>query len=315
MNRDDLISETRKVLSKCNFLTSDPTHMRSISFDVVARREKTILFIKVLQNIDAFTKGNSDELKTLANVLGGSPMVIGTHSGSSKIENGVVYSRFGIPIVSLDTFKDYFLDDMPPLIFAAPGGFYVHIDGDKLRNVRADRNISLGTLAHEVGVSRRTIRMYEEGMGAVIDAALRLEEFLEEPIILPSNPLTYSKEVDEQKLIPDRMEKFGKDVFFRLSDLGYEVHRTYRCPFEALTEDKKNMFLTSIENQNNTMRIKRARVVTNVSKIVDKDAVIFVNKQIIKENIEGTPLITFGELSKINEPEKVLQLIEERKKR
>ena len=108
----------------------------------------------------------------LADSLEGAPVVIGTHSGAGKLEPGVVYSRFDVPMISVETFDDFFKEGVPPFIFAAPGGFYVRIDTDILKTAR-EQGITLGQLAEAAGVSRRTIQMYEEGMGTVIDVALR----------------------------------------------------------------------------------------------------------------------------------------------
>ncbi len=58
---------------------------------------------------------------------------------------------------------DLFLEGVPPLIYAAPGGLYVNIDADLLADVREERDWSLGRLATELGVSRRTVSKYEDG--------------------------------------------------------------------------------------------------------------------------------------------------------
>ena len=50
-----------------------------------------------------------------------------------------------------------------------------------------------------------------------------------------------------------------------------------------------------------------------ISKVMEKHSVFFVEKS-MKENINGTPLIERRELEKINEPEKIMELILEREK-
>lgn len=70
MQRDDLIHGVRDTLQKVGFTVSKPLNMRSISFDIVARREKALLLIKILSNVDAFSKDNAEEVKTLADALG-----------------------------------------------------------------------------------------------------------------------------------------------------------------------------------------------------------------------------------------------------
>ncbi len=101
--------------------------------------------------------------------------------------------------MSAQTLAEHLLEEIPPYIFAAPGGLYVKLDGDRLGDIRAERGLSLGTLADVAGVSRRTIQLYETGMGAMIDAALRLEEFLDTQIVEPIDPFTYGEKEREDE--------------------------------------------------------------------------------------------------------------------
>src|SRR3990170_2183524 len=166
MGRRQLIDEVREVLTKTGFYLSERHDQRGLSFDVVARRDDLLLLLKVLQNVDAFSRANADELRLIATTLEGSPLVVGERSGSGPLEEGVIYSRFGVPIVSKQTFVDLFEEGVPPFLFSAPGGLYVRMDSEALRTARDRRGISLGTLADVAGVSRRTIQMYMEGMSA-----------------------------------------------------------------------------------------------------------------------------------------------------
>ena len=186
-----MIEAVRSVLAKSGFFVSRPLAMRGISFDVVARRDDTLLIIKILSNVDAFSKDNAEEMLTLGEALGASPLLVGERSGSGELDESIVYSRFGVPIISLTTLIDHLLEGVPPFIFAAPGGLYVKLDSNLMKRLREERSISLGTLAEIAGVSRRTIQMYENGMGAMIDVAIRLEEFLNQPIVVPVNPFQH----------------------------------------------------------------------------------------------------------------------------
>lgn len=178
MTREEAIETVRTMLTHAQFEVSKPLSMRGTRFDIVARRDEVLIIIRVLSNVDAFSKDNAEELLCISQALGASPILIGERSGSGEIESGIIYSRFGIPIISVGTLSDYIIENVPPLIFAASGGFYVKIDSELMHQIREEKNISLGTLAEIAGVSRRTIQMYEGGMGAMIDAALRLEEYL-----------------------------------------------------------------------------------------------------------------------------------------
>lgn len=315
MSRKEVLTEIREVLTGLGFYVSEPHTMRSVSFDIVARRDDVLLIIKILGNVDAFNKENAKELQVIANLLRGSPFIIGEKTSTSDIEDGVVYFRHGLPIISMGTFKDFFIEEVPPFVFAAPGGLYVHMDGELLRKIRERNELSLGALAEIAKVSRRSIQLYESGMGAMVDAALRIEEFLEIPIIQPINPLAcYAKTEEETANWVESFEEFEgleKDVFHHLNFLGYRIMPTSKSPFDALTKDSKTLILTSVEHHDGTLA-KRAKVVTNISKIVDKHSVIFVEKS-RKLSLEGTPLIEKKELKNINDSEGVIELILERK--
>jgi len=208
VNRERLGEEVREILAKTGFFLSERTSARGLAFDVVARRDEVLLLIKVLQNVDAFARSSAEELKMIATTLRGSPLLIGERSGSGPLEDGVIYSRFGVPILSRRTFVDFFEEGVPPFIFAAPGGLYVKIDSEALRRAREERRVSLGALAEVAGVSRRAIQMYLEGMSATVEIAMRLEEFLGEPLVVPMDPFFYSHEVDHTLSRLEEFERF-----------------------------------------------------------------------------------------------------------
>src|SRR5439155_6141335 len=147
-----------------------------------------LLLVKVLTNVDGLTEATAQELTLVARFLEAAPVVVGERSSSRPLEDGAVYLRYGVNIVTLETLREYLEDGVEPLVYAAPGGFYVSIDGARLRELRQERGFSLGDLAQAAGVSRRAIGMYEEGMGAMVDVAMRLEEFLDESLARPTNP-------------------------------------------------------------------------------------------------------------------------------
>lgn len=314
MNRLLILDSVREILSKSGFDVSEEINERTICFDVIARRNDTLIIIKVLVNIDSFNKYSATELKVISNCLDGSPLVIGSHSSGGMIEDGAVYLRHGIPIMSPQTISEYFIDNSPPLIFAAPGGFFVHIDGKLLRNIREKRGISLGTLADAAGVSRRAVMMYEEGMSAMVDIAVKLQEYLEEPIIIPCDPLgklTTAADVEtyNQGQVPRSTR--DEEILEHLKVLGYEVIPTRHSPFDAITGKQKVMILTGIEHPSKTLK-SRARTIFNISQLAELYSVFFVQKNKFMPNIEGIPTIALDELMSIEDSNEIIELISER---
>lgn len=311
MQRNELLDRVRFFLARTGFYVSRPLPRRSISFDIVARRDDTLLIIKVLSNVDAFSRNNAEEMKVLAEALEASPILVGERSSSGGIEEGIVYSRFSIPIISIETLGEFLMEGVPPFIFAAPGGLYVKLDSAQLKRIREERSISLGTIAEAAGVSRRTVQMYEAGMGAMIDAALRLEEYLDVSLVLPIDPFTYASENAAAVVGMQEMDIFGMEIFSILSEMGFSIMPIVKCPFEALTSDEDLLFLTGLGRDERKLKHK-ARVVTDISRITEKRSVIFIERIRTRSSVEGTALVGRDELDKIGGTDELREIVEDR---
>ena len=310
MGRNELINTTRAILAKAGFDVSSALTIRGICFDVVARLDDRVLIIKVLSNIDAFSKENAEEMKVLAEALSATPMVVGERSSSGALEPGIVYSRFNISIVSNETLADLLLEEAPPFIFAAPGGLYVKLDGDLLKSIREDRGISLGALAETAGVSRRTIQMYESGMGAMIDAALRIEEYLGLPVIEPIDPFEFKS---EERSREERTGREPIDTFAvnQLCNLGFSVTPVIKSPFEAVSHNSKALMLTGLGTDDAKL-IQKAVVASDIARIMDRFSVLIVECKHDRDNIDSTAVVSNDELKKIDAPEDLTDLVASR---
>lgn len=312
MKRDQLIDSVREVLAKTGFFLSEPHGERGLCFDFVARRDNLLLIVKVLQNVDALNKATAEELKNIARSLRGSPVVLGDRTGTGALEAGVIYSRFDVPILSRKTFLDFFEEGVPPFIYSAPGGLYVKLDTETLRKVREQGQMSLGALAEIAGVSRRTIQMYLEGMSASIDVAARLEAFLREPLVLPMNPFELLAAGESLAPPSPHLEAFERELFQRLERLGYSVLPTIRSPFDGLARHEETTYLAGVESADTKLE-KKATIVSNIGRVVEKDAVIFVEHRTVRLSIQGLPVIAREELRKVKDRDAVEDLIAERK--
>ena len=299
-------------MNKSGFYTSQVGDSRAVTFDLVARRDDLLLVIKVLSNVDSLGKESARELLKVASLLNAAPMVVGNRNCAGPIQTGILYLRHAVPIMSLDTLEEYLIEGVPPLVYAAPGGFYVQVDGSKLQTLRESKGYSLGQLADIAGVSRKAIQMYEEGMSAIVDVALRLEEFLDQPIVLPLDPFSHSKDLDKIRETMETLEDCGDEVFNQLSNLGYRIYPTSKCPFDAVSEHRKDVIITGVDALNMAIRA-RARSMNTLSRITERHSVLFVDDS-KRDNIEGTPLIRRDELKRIDDHQDVLDLIEERRR-
>jgi putative transcriptional regulator len=326
MTKEELIHQIIDVLTDAGFALSERCNIRPRSFDIAARKGEILLLCKVLFNIDGLNEETAREMKSLAEYLKGAAIVIGAKTRDQMLEDSVVYMRYDILALNVQTLQDYFIEGVPPLVSAAPGGLYVSIEGELLKKARTDRSMSLGTLASMVGVSRRTISKYEEeGMDASIDVTLHLEELLMVELAKPIDILKpYGnrkpgsrkprKEPEAEPEIPEKTHSLSPEdpVLNMISTLGYDVLQIFQAPFKAISKDKSSVILTGVSEFNTTV-IKRAHLMSSISCVTETQSVFIINGCAKIKSVENTVLIEKKELGKISDSQELLTFIEERK--
>ncbi|HII07594.1 MAG TPA: transcriptional regulator [Methanotrichaceae archaeon] len=309
MNKEVLTDRVTDLLVKSGFSVSDRCYVRPRSFDLAARRGGVLLILKILSNIDGFNGKTAVEIRRLAKYLSGNPLLIGDKTRDHNLEGGVVYFRYGVPTVSLSTLLDWILDDIPPFVYAAHGGLYVKIDGRLLRKLRLECGISLGALASELSVSRRTVSKYEiESMDTTIDVALRLEELFGQELIKPVEILESANPVaGELELIDDK-------VLRHLSQIGFDVFPTVQSPFNAITQNEDLVVLTGVGKLSSTM-LKKARLMSSLSIITKTFSAVIVDGETKVERVEETVVIETRELEQIDKTSEFADLMSEKQDR
>jgi putative transcriptional regulator len=314
MTRETLLDQAIMILQKAEFMISEKCDIRPRSFDIGARREKTFLLIKVLSNIEGLGEDTSREMRRLAVLFSGTPITIGEHTNDHALESGAVYLRYGIPCVNIETFQDNFLEGVPPLVYAAPGGLYVEIDGDTLKAVREAKNISLGELAKQLAVSRRAISKYENGMNATIEIALKLEEVLDTPLARPIDMRVAPDKADSREDSREDLNNASdmeREALGALMNIGFEIYRTKKAPFNALSSDEKdltNKVLTGVSDYTEAM-VKRAKFMSSLADVADTYSVFIVKKMHHSRTIGNTVLVRHEELKELDDSDDLLTML------
>jgi putative transcriptional regulator len=314
MSRAALVGNVTSMLDDAGFAVSDRCAIRPKSFDIAARRGDDVVLLKVLANIDAFDGSTGAEMRRLGEYLEATPLVIGLRTRNEDLKPGVVYFRHGVPVLSPDTALDLFVEEVPPLIYAAPGGLYVNVDGDLLSEVRSDREWSLGKLASELGVSRRTVSKYEDGMNASVDVAAELEEIFDRPLASPVSVFDGAEGVRDDVEEPEEPDADPDDAHLItiLTRVGFTVHPTSRAPFEAISEDQEGegKVLTGHSEFDRTAE-KRARIMSSVGHVTRTRAVYVVDRA-RRDSVEGTALIEHEEVEDLDDTDELDAIIRER---
>jgi len=316
MSRSALVGNVVAMLDDADFTVSDRAAIRPKSFDVVARRGDDLLLLKILGNIDAFDGPTGTEMRRLGTFLNGTALVIGLRTRDKELEPGVMYVRHGVPVLSPDTAYNLFVENVEPLIYAAPGGLYVTIDGAVLADRREERGWSLGELASELGVSRRTVSKYEDGMDASIDVAIQLEELFGNDLTEPLNVFEGTEPVDEEAetdLDEPSSDLEDTTMLEVLTHLGFVVHPTVRAPFKTVSEDERDrtgQMITGHSEFTKTAQ-KRARIMASIGRVARTKSVYFVDSA-HRETVEGTAIIERDEAEDIDDPDELRDLIRNR---
>jgi putative transcriptional regulator len=316
MSRSALVGNIAAMLQDAGFVVSERIAIRPKSFDLAARRGEDLLLLKILGNVDAFDGVTGAEMRRLGSYLDATPVVVGLRTRDEDLKPGVVYFRHGVPVLNPDTAMDMFVEGVPPLIYAAPGGLYVSIDGDILAEERRERGWSLGRLATELGVSRRTVSKYESGMNASIEVAIQLEELFDRPFSNPVDVLGGAEDVRDAQPTPEdpAADPDDEHVVSVLTRAGFTVHPTARAPFKAVSEDAGRRETNVLTGHSAFTRSaeKRAQIMSSLGEITRTRSVYFVEEKQKRESVDGTGIVSCEELAAIDDPDEIRDLIRER---
>jgi putative transcriptional regulator len=307
MVQERLIQTVISILITGGYDVSERCTLRPRSFDLLASDVKRLVIIKVVSQIDSVSEAIAADLEAMAHHLKAVPLIIGERARDAPLERSAVYLRYGLFAVAPSTLYDYLVEKVPPLVYASPGGLYVSIDSTRLREMRELHNLSLGDLAHILGVSRRTISKYESGMGTTLEMALKLEELFDEAIVLPidlfidrPHDLTHIEEVDE--ISPISPAGY-------LQTIGLELHAFRRAPFQAVALFESTTILACFGSAEKT--VKRAALVGNLSQIAQARSLCILSDYKKEKKIGKTLVIGEEQLYSMEQGSDLIDLIPE----
>jgi len=310
-HRDQILLEINQLLSKHGFETSN-IYDRSC-FDLVARRELMLLLMKVLVNVDGFRGEQAQEIRKVASTFLASPLVVGIKSKNEFLEEDVVYERHGIPVIALETLRNMVVDEIYPEVFADRGGYYVQIDGQIVKKLREQDNLSLKDLADMLHVSRETIYKYEAGkVRAHPETAMILENILNMKVTISMN-IFRAKEPENTSETKTQAEPK------ELVDLGFGVINTHHTPFDALAKPETRSkdiepLITDLErNRNQKVLQKMATNLKDLSDVIGTDSVFILEKKLDVECIDGVPVVHSWEIEEMKGPAEFLKMLAERR--
>ncbi len=302
---EDPIDIIKYVLESEGWETVRISGIRGTLFDIIAKRDDLIILVKYASNVDSIKSDLGRDLISIASMINAIPIIVSDHSAYGPLLDGVVYSRYMIPVVTLNTFVEYILGKLPKA-YSNRGGVYVRINIEEFKRMRKIKNMSLGNVAYACNVSRRTIMEYERGMDADIHVAEKLVQLFGTSII---SGIDIIKEWQELK--PKVEKRCESIVGKKLLEIGLEVAESRRDPLNIATEELEDV------NSGIVGKIQKGRSNTEVivstlqiiSEITDNLPIVFTSTDVSRKTSKGVGIVSVREILKITDIDKFLSLL------
>lgn len=237
--------------------------LKGSCFDIVARRGDKLLLIKTLEDANSINVEHVDEMNKIASYINTAPLIIAKKAGS-ELENNVVYSRFGIYTLNLNTFRNT-VKNKNLFVKRTQAGLTASIIGKKLRELREQNNLSLNELAKKIGISPRMIRKYEnDGVEITVNKASKVYDLFGDKVF---------KKIDVLETKKNIISEPGTIVGKKYTELGFDASEIKKGPFDVISKKEKEIILTDIGD-------KTHKGFVSISKLLDADnLVIFKRKK------------------------------------
>ncbi|RLE66896.1 MAG: hypothetical protein DRJ38_00670 [Thermoprotei archaeon] len=274
--------DVAKLLRKSEYRIVSDYGSGDYCFDFIAGRkdEGKHLVIRVSEDVNQCSRQAIQDMKKLAVMIEGMPLLVSSKIGKKELESGIFYRKYGVFVVDEETLRLFLEEKNFPLIYADKGGLYAKINSEKLRMARRERGLSLGELAQKVGVSRKAIYEYERGnMDASLDVALKLEEILDTDLIEPITKLSELVRLDiskEKEKISDNILSLLYDI---LSKAGFDIWIFRKTPFDMAARKEKKEKKVIAKNTRKALREYELSILSEIADLVSACVFLIVKQK------------------------------------
>jgi len=305
-----MLNATESILKTAGFKLSERCCARPSCFDFAVKREEQTAFIKIFTNVENIAAKDAQELKIVSGFFSAAPLFISYKMRYKPIEDDTVYERYGINAITVKTLEDIVFRKMQPLVEAGPGGYYVNLDSDAIKDMRQKLGLSIGKLAEMLGISRRTLYGYEKGMSkASVSAAINLEGTLGTPLVKPIDIFETSSHSMGFFAAARRMiirNRFMQRAMKKFAQIGFRVAPIRKAPFDFIAQSSEEAFsiLGGIVGRKERNIDQRTEEIRSVSRVVNAQPVLIAESQRTKKT--NIAFISHEDLEKIKHAEEFM---------
>ena len=292
-------------------LVSYPSGERKRSINFIAKKQNRTLLIKAIDDVDLVSANEAKELKSLSIMFKAKGIIVGEKSHKGKLEDMVIYERFNIPTITPESL-DCLVKNGSIYIYAGRGGYYVRIDGKKLKELRESRSLSLGNVAQLLGLTRKTVYEYERGcLNTTLYKAIRIMELFGEEVLKPFNLDELEVKGNVEYPIPE--ETIEKEIIIRLSSKGFQVVHTKATPIDIAAQLSSRAYrvVFAVKHRREKDMIPKVEALYKIINIIKAKAIAIVSNMDEKKNVESLGLyaIREDEIKRFKKAENIIEQI------
>jgi putative transcriptional regulator len=283
--KKNLLEEVGMLLLRKGFTVRTLTRT---CFDIVARKEKNIILVKVLEDANAITEEYSDEMMKVSSYISAVPLIVAEKAGV-KLENNVVYSRFGLYTLNPETFMNG-LENKMPFVMSTKAGLTASVSGERLKRKMEEEGYSLGDVSRRVGVSKRMVMRYEKGSDISVGKARALQNVFGPGVFRRINIFT--------KIKP-QPKKSSSVIVRKYGNLGFDASETKKVPFDVVAKKDNEIIFTEVGDKANPQ-------LKSLTQMINADNLVIFKKKKPK-NIPALTAKEFMDFETANELIKFLK--------
>lgn len=335
---DNILENVDSMLKRAGyetFVIKVKNKRNKLCYDIMAKNNDSndVFMVKVLANIDNAPSNLIEDIKSMSLLLNSKPLLIGLRNRYDALEKDTIYTRDGLPFISLETLENILLNQQFPFVLARRGGGVVFLDGDLMKTLREQNKISRKEMSEKLNITKRTICAYEnENMCPSKEMADFIKKILNHSsIIRRINVLDWNIRFDFHKIniekdielstfethLQDIIEDIGiSSYWYKKGQVPFElalfsndwksIHKDNFYPlFSGVSEDRKKFTEILLNNLHLFSRLFNKRmlfIVNNEFKVPEKSY------------IQNIPFIKIKKLEKIDTEEEFVDLVQEKRK-
>ncbi len=288
---DKLIDETITTLQTLRYKIFLAVGKKN-PFDLIAKRDKTILILKFLTNIDGLKDDQARSLRNVAGELNASAIIVGLRTKGGNLLDDVVYERYGLVAVNPNTLINSLTGKMPDKVYNR-GRLIARLDNNQLSSLLDQEDIN--TITELLGVSRASVSQYKKGeINIDYNKAVKLRD-------------VFNIELDRYNILkPPKPEKAKMTGYLSdLEKMGFDVIPVYKG-FDAVAKAKENVIAARPDVIGN----KNIAKFRGVSEFLGSHPMLVSDKP--HDSMDGVAVVKKDEIKKTKSAKDLIKIIKER---